>query len=572
METSGHISEQFLSDTEDGEISGKESDGSNRSRSNSNLNDSQQTVASSVSAVRSRMDSSSDNASDSESEDQTQSEHDTSEDNQPSTSCNINKKSGKEKVKGKRLSVHDTMEMMQTFMLQSGLIDEEVDPEDLKALIAGKRKERNCNDNHSRPRPKGRGNLGDSDKVCGQSPSEVTIYKNAVEVVNVRNESSSSDDMANTSDESLECNAQHRIEKFINDCSVCPSGSKTTRDERSQSRDRGGRDESRSRYHHDDDYQDTTRGRSEARDDGPTPEEQAERLVREAERSKARMIEASGNSPLSNLNRTLLYSVIIDKGYLQVAAHVDDGLKQKIQRFEYIDFARLLPQDKILQEEDHRLTLVNKGGVPYLMPASDPRDAQIQSYSKWDQAFRDYSEIITTKFPQKAQELIQYNYVIHMAAQTYVWENVYSYDKDFRIHIGRNPTRTWSVILQQALTMRLKDRIKEFNTSQTRGNDNNSSAKKDYCRRFQRGNCNDGIHCKYDHRCAICNKWGHGAHICRRRDSSGRRERDSHDRYSERNERYHFFRSKSPSRNSSSHPRSSSGRGSNHNDGKKDRK
>ena len=41
--------------------------------------------------------------------------------------------------------------------------------------------------------------------------------------------------MVNTSDESLEHYAQHRVEKFINDCSVCPSGSKTTRDERSQS-------------------------------------------------------------------------------------------------------------------------------------------------------------------------------------------------------------------------------------------------------------------------------------------------------------------------------------------------
>ena len=258
------------------------------------------------------------------------------------------------------------------------------------------------------------------------------------------------------------------------------------------------------------------------------------------------MMDLTGNVLTSNeqrVDRALLHSVILDEGYLQVAAHVDDTLKRKIQNFEYVDFARLLPQDRVLREEDHHLTFINKGGVPYLVPASDSRDGTIGSYSKWDQAFRVYSEIITEKYPLKAQKLIQYNHVIHTAAQTYIWENVYSYDKDFRIHISHNPLRTWSVILQQAWTMKLKERLHEFNASQSRGQ--GSGGKRDYCRRFQRGTCNDGVNCRYEHRCTICNKFGHGAHICRKRtgrDGYGHEERGSdHECH---NDRFHYFSEK----------------------------
>ena len=70
-----------------------------------------------------------------------------------------------------------------------------------------------------------------------------------------------------------------------------------------------------------------------------------------------------------------------------------------------------------------------------------------------------YSNILTAKFPSKASELLQYNHVIHTASVTYHWENVYAYDREFRQHISRHPARSWVVILQQAWTMLLKDRL-----------------------------------------------------------------------------------------------------------------
>ena len=75
-----------------------------------------------------------------------------------------------------------------------------------------------------------------------------------------------------------------------------------------------------------------------------------------------------------------------------------------------------------------------------------------------ESGFRPAQNILTSKYPAKGPELLQYNPTIHSASTTYTWENVYSYDKEFRRHVSHHPTRSWSVILQQAWTMLLKDR------------------------------------------------------------------------------------------------------------------
>ena len=65
-----------------------------------------------------------------------------------------------------------------------------------------------------------------------------------------------------------------------------------------------------------------------------------------------------------------------------------------------------------------------------------------------------FSDIYTRAKPHKSTELIQYSHIIH----TTVWENVYSYDKDFRLHMAENPGRSWAIILQQAWSLHLRDR------------------------------------------------------------------------------------------------------------------
>ena len=38
----------------------------------------------------------------------------------------------------------------------------------------------------------------------------------------------------------------------------------------------------------------------------------------------------------------------------------------------------------------------------------------------------------------------------------------------------------------------------------------------DPCRRFNKGKCNLGKDCHFDHRCTYCNKFGHGIIVCRK--------------------------------------------------------
>ena len=67
--------------------------------------------------------------------------------------------------------------------------------------------------------------------------------------------------------------------------------------------------------------------------------------------------------------------------------------------------------------------------------------------------------------------------------------------------------------------MRLRDQISATGTA--RGNNTNSYSGKggvnrNICYKFNRGRCTYGFNCKFEHKCAICGKFGHGACNCRK--------------------------------------------------------
>ena len=210
---------------------------------------------------------------------------------------------------------------------------------------------------------------------------------------------------------------------------------------------------------------------------------------------------------------------MVDEDYLLVSAHVDESIQQKIANQQYIDFSKLIPRDRILVEEESRLELVNRGGRTYFVLAAASTDAMaITSFSWWEQSFRVFATIFTNYFPNRASELLQYNHLIHTASLSFSCDNVYAYDKYFRIHMSRYPNRSWGIILQQAWSVRLKDKINHSGNKHFNGSRSGSSGKprKDICYRFNRGKCSYGQNCKFEHRCLICNKYGHGGWNCHR--------------------------------------------------------
>ena len=80
-----------------------------------------------------------------------------------------------------------------------------------------------------------------------------------------------------------------------------------------------------------------------------TPEEKAEHLIKEAEAAKARIFTTPGKD--SDLNKQF-HSVLVDEDYLLVASHVDSNMYNRIIQGDYVDFSKLIPRDKVLQEDD----------------------------------------------------------------------------------------------------------------------------------------------------------------------------------------------------------------------------
>ena len=257
-------------------------------------------------------------------------------------------------------------------------------------------------------------------------------------------------------------------------------------------------------------------------------DEQIADRVRLLEKSKASMYPLRGEYNNFNVlpkdTDQFKYIAQMDQDYVVVGSHIDEGMQEKIIKGMYIDFSKLIPKDKVLIEEDGRMELVIKNGKSFWIPASHTESVEINNFSKWEQAFRVYANIYTKGNPNRAAELIEYNHVIHSISLSFTWDNVYAYDKEFRLHMSRYPQRSWSIILQQAWSMKLRDRIARHDATPSHSNrysnqsftPNSSFKKGDECQRLNKGKCTKGRECRYEHRCSYCGKLGHGVIVCRK--------------------------------------------------------
>ena len=71
-----------------------------------------------------------------------------------------------------------------------------------------------------------------------------------------------------------------------------------------------------------------------------------------------------------------------------------------------------------------------------------------------------------------------------------------------------------------------------------------------------------GLNCKFEHKCAICGKWGHGAYNCRKASGADRQywstNKETGERYQERRDRYDDCRDNRDEKRSSGGGKSSS--------------
>ena len=168
---------------------------------------------------------------------------------------------------------------------------------------------------------------------------------------------------------------------------------------------------------------------------------------------------------------------------------------QKLEQGKYVDFGKLIAKDRWLEESGQEYKMIIKNGKSFYVPVTET--TTISNFSKWEQAFRVYSDIYTRTHPKRAAELIQYNHVIHSISLSYAWDNVYAYDVDFRIHMSKHPQRSWAIILQMSWSFRLQDKIRPTDKFQTHNRNgqrnfhqgNKAASENEPCRIFNRGKC-----------------------------------------------------------------------------------
>ena len=226
-----------------------------------------------------------------------------------------------------------------------------------------------------------------------------------------------------------------------------------------------------------------------------------------------------------DIDNNFVHSTMVDETYMLVASHLEEGVVRKIENGEFVDFAKLIPRDQIIADTDEtELKMVFLEGKTYYVPVKEA--SAISGFSKWEQAFRVFSDIYTRAHPHHATELIQYNHIIHTASLTYIWSNVYAYNQDFRLHMTRHPRRSWAILLQQSWSMRLQEKVRfnEFHKhlggkvhrNGGNGNGKTSSPSGEPCRKYNKGKCNFSNSCRYDHCRSYCFKFGHTILTCRK--------------------------------------------------------
>ena len=206
-----------------------------------------------------------------------------------------------------------------------------------------------------------------------------------------------------------------------------------------------------------------------------------------------------------------------DDDFFHITCHIEEPLKEKIAKGDFVDLEKLLPKNKFgfkTGHEDQKLDIVQREGHSFLVTSVADKENKITNVRKWDTAFRVYAAIYCKSNPHRASEIWQYVYCIHNAAQAYHWENVSFYDITFRHLMAANPNRSWAKTYLQGWSLAMRDPISKSGNHQSGSGGTKTKGWKDgICWRFNRNKCNR-TDCNFEHKCSHCLIPGHSLANC----------------------------------------------------------
>ena len=123
---------------------------------------------------------------------------------------------------------------------------------------------------------------------------------------------------------------------------------------------------------------------------------------------------------------------------------VPKALLDKIQRWEFVDLAELLPTSSI----HDAASMGSHEATRYPLFAGwefvRPKRRQVETILEWVQAFTIYSAALAQKHTEAIPELLAYQLTIIKAAQQYDGLQWRAYDTHFRINAAATGLRHWS--------------------------------------------------------------------------------------------------------------------------------
>ena len=144
--------------------------------------------------------------------------------------------------------------------------------------------------------------------------------------------------------------------------------------------------------------------------------------------------------PTGNTNQYFSNTALNDDQFYQLASHIDRKTKKLIKRRKYVDLAKLLKQSKRTgHKKENELEFISKYGKSYFLPNGEKDTVKINCFHRWEQVFRIYAGIFAQANPNRALELFQHVNNINEAAASFIWDNVYEYDIQFRELMSKYP-------------------------------------------------------------------------------------------------------------------------------------
>lgn len=191
-------------------------------------------------------------------------------------------------------------------------------------------------------------------------------------------------------------------------------------------------------------------------------------------------------------------------GVEDMSSHVPAQLCRKIWSHQYVNIALLLKGNVELQDicSGGILHITDKGQLETRPKVT--RD-KVNNIVKWTDAFLIFSSIYLKKFPNKAQELLQYMSIIRDAAARSSSLSWRTYDEQFRIRQATK-VQPWGKLNSDLWLRVMTSSGTSFPSEVTNPNIGT-------CFDFNNGFCSWNS-CKFTHACSHCGGINHGRQTC----------------------------------------------------------